>query len=38
VQGQPEPTAAQEVVQVLAALSDVNRYRIVVLLANRASG
>ena len=31
---QPEPTPAQEVVQVLSALSDVNRYRIVELLAN----
>ena len=34
MQEQPEPTPPQEVVQVLAALSDVNRYRIVELLAN----
>jgi len=34
VQEQPEPTPPHEVVQVLSALSDVNRYRIVELLAN----
>jgi ArsR family transcriptional regulator len=34
VQKQVVPTPPQEVVQVLSALSDVNRYRIVELLAN----
>lgn len=31
---EPQPAPPQEIVQVFAALSDVNRYRIVELLAN----